>query len=75
MANPFETKFDSECSSCGGSVDQGCEMFAIGEGIFVCEECAESNGNVCKCGLYKSEDFGNCYKCYLKNKKNDKERD
>lgn len=70
MSNPFLTKFNSTCNSCGEEVDEGCEMYAIGEGIFVCYECAKDAGNVCKeCDMYKKEDFDTCYKCHLKNKK------
>lgn len=63
MANPFPTRFNSECNSCGNHVEAGELMFAV-DGMFVCKYCATENGNVCpKCGAFKKENFESCFKC------------
>lgn len=64
MANPFKVKFDSECQNCGNWRYKGDEMFHAEDGSFICEVCAEENGNVCpKCGDFKKQAFPFCYNC------------
>jgi len=63
MGNPFPSHFDSACNSCGDMIFEGDDCFAV-DGQFVCESCAEANGNVCpECGEFKQEQFEVCYKC------------
>lgn len=63
MANPFETKFDSSCDSCGSEVEEGDVMYAHEE-LFICEICARANGNVCNCGNYKKDTCITCFECF-----------
>ena len=37
----FPARFDGDCDSCGGPIDQGDTIRADGEGGFVCEPCGE----------------------------------
>jgi hypothetical protein len=73
MANPFPTKFNSECQLCGDYVEQGEFMFSIPDPdgdpevrYFVCRGCARSGAHVCTCGKYKKEEFDVCYDCFQK---------
>ena len=70
MSNPFETKFDSTCNSCGEVVPEGEEMYAV-DGDFVCKKCAEENGNVCDCGNFKKTEYDECFECYEEGKDDD----
>lgn len=64
MSNPFPSRFDSTCNSCGETVYEGDDMYAV-DGQFVCQKCAEENGNVCpNCGNYKDEKYETCYECH-----------
>lgn len=63
MANPFKTKFNSTCDSCGDTVQEGDEMYAV-DGLFYCHDCANENGNVCDCGNFKKDDYEECYECH-----------
>lgn len=66
MSNPFPARFDSDCQSCGDTVEEGELMFAV-DGQFICEECAEEGGNICpNCGNFKKEEFDLCYTCHEK---------
>lgn len=67
MANPFISKFNSECQNCDSSVSQGEEMYAV-NGSFVCTGCAVEGNNVCACGAYKKEQFPRCYNCTMEKK-------
>ena len=63
MANPFPTKFNSNCNSCGESIPEGDFMYAC-DGQFVCEDCARENGNVCpECCEFKKQEYKTCYEC------------
>lgn len=62
MANPFRTKFKSQCQSCGKKIPQGEEMFAHG-GMFICEEEAEREDVICDCGNYKKAEYPTCFVC------------
>jgi len=62
MANPFSARFDSKCQECGDILLEGDDTFAI-DGMFVCEDCAKENGNVCRCGNFKKEEYTSCYEC------------
>ena len=42
---------------------KGEEMFVV-DGQFVCERCADENGNVCDCGNFKNDGYETCYDCY-----------
>ena len=62
MANPFLTQFDSDCNSCGDTVDEGDEMYAC-EGQFLCPSCADAGDYVCSCGNFKKSEYQTCYEC------------
>lgn len=62
MSNPFITRFDSRCGSCGDIVYEGDEMFAV-DGEFICRDCADINDNICECGQFKREEFETCFDC------------
>lgn len=63
MSNPFPAHFDSHCTSCGENIYESDDTFAI-DREFVCENCAESNGNICpKCGSFKKEEYDTCFDC------------
>ncbi len=74
MANPFKTKFVSNCQSCGETCFENDLMFAV-DGMFVCEECAKENDNICKCGNFKKSEYKECYICSQSDKKEDEEDD
>lgn len=62
MSNPFPNRFTSKCNSCGTTLYEGDMVFAA-DSMFVCENCAEANDNVCGCGNFKKENFPKCYSC------------
>ena len=63
MSNPFPTKFSSSCNSCGERVEEGDLMYAC-DGQFLCEDCADENGNICpECYGFKKEDYKTCFDC------------
>jgi hypothetical protein len=62
MANPFPTKFDSQCQQCESMLDRGDLMYAHDD-LFICPDCAEEAGVVCDCGNFKKEDYKKCYDC------------
>lgn len=62
--NPFPARFDSTCNSCGDPIHEGDLTYAV-DGQFVCQNCAEVNGNVCpECSNYKKEEYDTCYECH-----------
>ena len=64
MANPFPTKFDSECAGCGETVYENDDMF-YDRGEYVCPACAAEQDVVCECGQYKKPEFETCYECKM----------
>jgi len=67
MANPFPAKFDSACNSCGDSIDEGSDTYAVNN-LFVCKTCAEAEGAICICGNVKKPTFDKCYDCFKEDK-------
>lgn len=65
MANPFPSRFDSTCNSCGEPIYEGDDTFAV-DGDFICKDCAEAGDNICECGKFKKEGFDQCYECHIK---------
>ena len=62
MANPFRTKFDSQCMNCEDMLDQGDLMYAMSQ-LFICPACAVEAGVVCNCGNFKKAEYKKCYTC------------
>lgn len=69
MANPFKTKFKSQCQGCGDYIGRGDLMYAV-EGAFMCEKCAREVDAVCECGNFKKEKFNSCFECNQTTKQN-----
>ncbi len=77
MSNPFNSKFDSVCGSCGDEIYERDLVYVVDD-LFVCRNCAEDRDRVCpECGDYKGEDFDTCFGCnqLMKNDNNDYEND
>lgn len=72
MANPFETKFDSECQECGSFVWEGDLMYS-NDGTFLCKDCATLAEIVCACGNFKKDTFKTCFDCNKKESEDDSE--
>ena len=74
MSNPFKAQFDSTCNSCGAEIFDGDDVYAV-DGDFVCEDCAEENGNICECGNFKKAEYEKCYECFNNKEEEDDDND
>ncbi len=63
MSNPFIARFNSKCQSCGEEMYEDETNVYVVDGLFICEDCAQQDNNVCHCGNYKKTEYATCFEC------------